>query len=378
MIFMKSKIAVFGNTSFGNGQFITAALTLAGYTVNFCELPELEEKITPIKDQGGIYLEGDTEELLSRKTGLAKPNMITTDIEKAFKDVNIIFMDLPHFEYENRIKAIAPYLEDGQIINFNSYGYWPSLRVNKIIQKANKKNIILTESPAASYIARGKSGNINFIWARKKLPLATFPAEKSKEAFDILNRIFPNYIIAKNVLETNFENINFLAHTGFALPNIGNFDNAEEKGEGVDFYKIANTYHTGLFTEAKDKERINVCKAYNLTYRSLISHINNYYAAPGETIQEAFHNLKLFQGRLISAGIWRKWVKLDIALSHIPFVLLAELAGASVPLHRGIIAINGAVLGIDFWKTGLTLDKLGLEGLTSKEVMHYVTYGEYR
>jgi opine dehydrogenase len=375
---MKPKIAVFGNTSFGNGQFITAALTLADYEVNFCESPELKENIKPIKNQGGIYLNGNPEELLAGKTGLAKPNMITTDVEKAFKNVDIIFMDLPHFEYESRVKAVAPYLQDGQIINFNSYGYWPSLRVNKIIQKADKKNIILTESPAATYIARGKTGNINFVWPRKKLPLATFPAEKRKEAFKTLYSIFPNYIMANNVLETNFENINFLAHTGFALPNIGNFDNAEEKGEKVDFYKIANTYHTGIFTETKDKERIKVCQAYDLSYRSLVSHINNYYAAPGDTVQESFQNLNLFQGRLVPADIWRKWVKMDIALSHVPFVLLAELAGVSVPIHRGIITIIGAVLGIDFWKTGLTLDKLGLEGLTSKEVLRYATYGEIK
>jgi opine dehydrogenase len=375
---MKPKIAVFGNTSYGNGQFITAALTLADYEVNFCELPELKDNIKPIKNQGGIYLNGNPLDLLARKTGLAKPSMITTDVKKAFENVDIIFMDLPHFEYESRFKSVVPYLEDGQIINFNSYGYWPSLRVNKIIQKTNKKNIILTESPAATYIARGKTGNINYIWPRKKLPLATFPAEKSEEAFKTLSSIFPNYIMAKNVLETNFENINFLAHTGFALPNIGNFDNAEEKGEKVDFYRIANTYHTGIFTEAKDEERINVCRAYNITYRSLLSHINNYYAAPGNTIQEAFQNLKLFQGRLYPADIWRKWVKMDIALSHVPFVLLAELVGVSVPIHRAITTINGAVLGIDFWKTGLTLDKLGLKDLTSKEVLHYVTYGDIK
>ena len=71
---MKLKIAVFGNTSFGNGQFVTAVLTLAGYTVNFCELPELEEAIMPIKNQGGIYLGGNPKELTSGKTGLPLPS----------------------------------------------------------------------------------------------------------------------------------------------------------------------------------------------------------------------------------------------------------------------------------------------------------------
>lgn len=60
----------------------------------------------------------------------------------------------------------------------------------------------------------------------------------------------------------------------------------------------------------------------------------------------------------------------------VPFVSLADLACISTPITRAIIEIFGAVFKTDFWKTGLTLNKLGLAGLTTKGVIRYVTEGE--
>lgn len=54
---------------------------------------------------------------------------------------------------------------------------------------------------------------------------------------------------------------------------------------------------------------------------------------------------------------------------------LAEIAGISTPLARALVNIMGAVLQTDFWKTGLTLHKIGIKGLTVEEATKYVTKG---
>jgi opine dehydrogenase len=374
---LKVKITVFGADSYG--QTMAADLTLAGFKVNLLELPEYQQAIAPVQKLGGIHLSGETQALISGKTGFAKPNMITTDVEEALKDVKVIFVTVPVTDYEDRFKAIAPYLEDGQIVNFNTYGYWPSLRVANILEQMGKENVILTESPAPTYSARGKDGHVTSVWIRRKLPLAAFPAKKRKEAIDALKAIYPNFESAKNVLQINFENMNLLAHPGIAICNIGYFDRAEEKGETVDFYSTGNTVHAGILSEAQDRERIEVCQAYGVPYTSLREHIIRYYASSGKTVQEAIKNAKMYQGiPPLPANIWDQWLSTDLPLSHVPFVILAELAGISTPIHRAIIEIVGAVLETDFWETGLTLDKLGMEGLTIEEVIRYVTEGEIK
>ena len=110
---LKPKITVFGTGS--DAQVMAADLTLAGYQVNLLGLPEQKQSLEEI-EKLGINLSG--QETVSGKSGLAKPNMVTTDSEEALKDVKMIFIMMPEDDYEHRIEAIAPYLEDGQILMF--------------------------------------------------------------------------------------------------------------------------------------------------------------------------------------------------------------------------------------------------------------------
>lgn len=372
---MKPKIAVFGNA--GNYGCITAAdLTLAGYEVNLLELPEFQQHIAPIQKLGGIHLAGESQALISGKTGFVQPNMVTTDAKVALEDVDVIFVDVPVLDYEARFKTIAPNLRDGQIVYFNTYGYWASLRIANILRQMGKKNVVLTESPAPIYSVSKKNGQILSTCLRNKLPLGVFPGRKSKETFDVLKPIYPIFEMAKNVLQTNFENINLLVHPGIGILNIGYFDRAEEKDDTVGFYSTGNTTHAGILSEAQDRERIAVCQAYDIPYTSLKQHIIQYYGSSGETVYETIRNCKFYQGiPPLPADIWVQWLKPDLLLAHVPFVLLADLVGISTSIHRAIIEIMGAVLETDFWKTGLSLDKLGLGGLTPEEIIKYVTEG---
>lgn len=60
---------------------------------------------------------------------------------------------------------------------------------------------------------------------------------------------------------------------------------------------------------------------------------------------------------------------------EVRFVALAELAGVAAPLHRAMIAIAEALLGADFWASGLTLRRLGVSGFNASEITRYVEEG---
>jgi opine dehydrogenase len=303
--------------------------------------------------------------------------MVTVEVEEALKDVDVVFCDLPVFELEKRFEAIAPYLQDEQIVYFNTYGYWAALRAANILKESGNENVILTDSPVPIYSARGKDGHLTPSWRRRRIPLGAFPANSGRKAIDVIKSIYPNFEMAKNVLQTNFENLNMLIHAGMGITNIGYFDRAEAKGETVGFYSTGNTLHAGILTEAQDRERIPVCRAYDVPYTSVREHIIRYYASHGETVQDVVKNCEMYQ-RIppLPSDIWIQWLKPDVPLAHVPFVSIAELAGTSVPIHTAIVTIVGSVLETDFWETGLTLEKLGIAGLTPQEVIKYVTEGE--
>jgi hypothetical protein len=46
-----------------------------------------------------------------------------------------------------------------------------------------------------------------------------------------------------------------------------------------------------------------------------------------------------------------------------------------MPIYRGFVSIFGALMETDFWKTGLTLERLGLAGRSVEEIIRYVEEG---
>ena len=374
---MKPRIAVFGNQHLNLGHAIAADLALSGYEVNVFDLPEFEETVAPIKKEGGIHVTGDKANLVSKKNGFARFNLITTDPGEALKDVDVLFVDVPADEFEKRVKPIATCIKDGAILHFNYYGYWPSLRLSSVFKEAGKSNIAITECPSTLYYARGKGGHLDFQVMKKRVSLSVFPGKRSREVFHVMHGLYPNFDLAENILQTNFENQNMLWHPAIALLNVGHFDRAGKRGDStVHFYNTGITKHTGVLSEAQDREREGVCNAYGVPYTPMTDLIRQYVNGQGKSMEEVQLNANFLKARpAYPVREWEKWTKWDMPMALVPFVQLAELAGLSVPIHRGFVDIFGAILGENFFKNGLTLERLGLGGLSKEEVLAYISEG---
>ena len=366
---MSHKITVFGSGL--DAQTMVADLTLADFEVNMLTLPEQDTAIENcIKKNGGLYVEGDN--TVSGKSGLATPNMVTVSAKVAIKDADVVIFCQPSSDYEGRMKYIAPYIEDEQIINFNTYGYWPSLRVSKYV----KKNATLTESPAPIYWPAGKIGHLKPLFIRNHVPVAAFPSNRNEEAINVLKDVFPQFEMAKNVIQTNLENINLMVHPPIALLNIGWFDRCDEKGEKIGFYETGNTVHTGLLMELLDEERREICKAFDVRALPIDDFVKQLYGSKGDNMYQVIQNCEPYQNwEKIPANSWIHMCQVDVPQAIVPAAQLADIASVQVPLTKSIIALTGGLLKTDFWNSGLTLKKLGLGNLTLDEINDYVLKG---
>ena len=75
------------------------------------------------------------------------------------------------------------------------------------------------------------------------------------------------------------------------------------------------------------------------------------------------------------ADAWTRWLSADVPYAHVPMVALGTLAGVSMPVHRAIIAIAGATLGQDYWAEGVSLERLGVAGMSVEDIKRYVVDG---
>src|SRR5690625_621230 len=118
------------------GMAIAADVSMMGFEVNVFEVPEFSSNLDPIKEKQGIQLTGNT---VSKKTGLAKLNVITDNAKEAVDGVDLIMVSVPAPAHENVLKQIIPHLQEGQTVLFNT-GYWSSIRFNHLLEEAGILN----------------------------------------------------------------------------------------------------------------------------------------------------------------------------------------------------------------------------------------------
>ena len=65
----------------------------------------------------------------------------------------------------------------------------------------------------------------------------------------------------------------------------------------------------------------------------------------------------------------------DVPMGLVFFASLGKALGVPTPIAEALINIASAVGQTDYWKTGRTLERLGLGGLSAAELRAYVEHG---
>jgi opine dehydrogenase len=363
------RIAVIGWSPLAIGPALEADLALAGHEVHFAAWPGDEARVEELRRGGGLKVVGGTGETISGGSGRAPVASLGDDIAAAVRGAEVVMVDCNPPELEARMPALIPHLEAGQVVHVNSHGYFPVLRLLPLLQAAGKAGVLVTESTSPIVAAGVSDGVVTPHVLRRQVDTATFPGVAIDDAMPRLRAIYRGFNPASSVLQTSLESMNLMGHAGLALLNVGAFDRAEAEGRGFSFYTRGNTRSAGILTEAFGAERNAVCRAYGVRENTARERLILLYDSHGETHQEAVANCAFLQdlGEL-PAGVWRRWLAIDVPLAIVPTVRLGDAAGVGTPILRGLADIFGALLGFDPWAEGLSLRDLGLDGLSPAQV----------
>ena len=373
---MTLSIAVVGNSMRNIGAPMAADLALGGHDVRLSLWSDQSDLLEAVRSTGGISMTAPATPTLSGREGLGELRVLTDDPAEAVTGADLVILDVEPMALEERAADVIPHLENGQVLYVNNHGYWAALRLAPALRQADKAGVTVIEGNAPSIGAKRNGAEVMSYYVRREVPVAAFPANRTADAERFLPVIMQAPDLRRDVIETNFENLNMLVHPGMAILNVGYFDRAEAAGDPISFYGTGNTVHTGRLTEALDAERTAACDAFGVRYRSLLDHIRGIYGGGGDSVHDAVKQSPVYnRAGDMRATIWQTWMEGDLALSHVPFVELAESAGVSAPLRRGLVDIIDALLGNNSWRDGLNLERLGLAGLSVEEIRAYVETG---
>jgi len=356
------KVAVLGA---GNGGCAASAiLTLKGYEVRMHS--RSEERLALLR--GGISLRG-------AYGGVVKPDLITTDLSAAISGADLVMIVVPAVAHDGYARVLAPILKPNQLIYLNPGHTGGALHFATLLHEAGGPTLPLCESVTLTYICRMEGeGAVGVYQETTNLRFAALPATLTRELVELLHPLFPNLRPAANVLETGFMNINALIHPSGMLMNAGWIEFTE--GDFL-FYKESITPAVASVIEEVDTERLAICERLGLQVPAFI----DYFYEAGLTTESARDSRSVYRAMRESGpnqtiksppSLDHRYVQEDVGYGLLPMSEFGRLAGVQTPVMDSLITLASVVLDTDYRKEGLTLFRMGLEGVSLKKLPSFI------
>jgi opine dehydrogenase len=357
------KVAVLGA---GHGGCAAAAvLTLRGYEIRMHS--RSEERLAPLRD--GITVQGEYE-------GVAKPALMTTDLADAVSGADLVMLAVPSVAHEGYARALAPILEENQVVYLNPGHTGGGLHFAAELRASGGPSVALCESVTLTYICRmeGKA-TVGVYRETTNLRFAALPGGSSEELAERLRPLFPNLLPASNVLETGFMNINAVIHPPGMVMNAGWI---EFTGGDILFYKESITPSVARVIEAVDAERLAVAGKLGLKLPPFI----DYFCEAGLTTEAARQSGSVYQAMQESGpnktiksppSLDHRYVHEDIGYGLTPMSEFGRLVGIPTPAMDSMVTLASIAQNKDYRREGLTLGRMGVEGLSPEALLASVS-----
>jgi len=363
-----SKDLVFAILGAGNGgKAMAAHLALRGFTVNLYNRRDGRHYVdlTKIKAQGGIELEGVVE-------GFGTLNIVSPDIGKVIKDVDVIMVVTWAQNHPDVARACAPYLQDGQIILLNPGRTGGVLAFKRALNERDcKAKIKLAEAQTLIFAARSTSvTRSRILGVKKQVPIAALPSSDTDYVLERVKQAYDQFVPARNVLETGLNNMGAIIHPSITLLNSGRIEST--KGD-FEFYFEGATPSVCNIMEAIDAERLRVAHAFGVEAMSTKDWLNFAYNVQGYNVYEALRKNEAYRGIKSTPTLEHRYIFEDVPTGLVPIASIGEMLGIMCPSLKMLISLASTMLGIDFWSQGRTVERLGLRGMTVEEIIEFVS-----
>ncbi len=349
---------------------MAADLTRRGYPVILCDLPQFEAVLEPIRERGGLELQGVLGE------GFAPLAHVTSDVGEALTAADIILIVVPAYAQAVFAEACCTHLRPGQIVVLNPGSTGGALEFAQVLRSRGADDgVIVAETLSLPYACRKDNPTrVNVSGVKTNLPIAAYPAQRTAELLRCLEGVYHSGLApAANVLETSLNSLNAIAHPVAMLLNTGWI---EHTGGKFSFYGEGVTPSVAHAMEAVDRERMAVASALGLEPISLVQWDQRLYGLKGDTLYELIHNSWVHGKSQAPESLQSRYLTEDMPYGLVPIASIGAALGVPTPTINLFIDLACLLLGTDLRASGRTAEKLGLAGLSSEQMQAFVRDGE--
>ena len=334
-----------------------------GFRVSLYDVDE--ERIKGIRRRGGVEARGELRGFQELKAYMELP--------EALRDVDFAVAVVPRYAHQTLAEALAPHLRGRPIILLpeSTFG---ALHLAKTLREKGEHGSPVGGTPTLPYAARLiEPGVVDVYLIVKTLLFAAFPASRTDELMELLEGVYPQVVRAESVLETSLNNGNPVTHPAPALLNAARI----EAGEDFLFYREGITPSIAGINQRVDEERLSLCRALGLREIGVIDRLRmlGYIDFETDNLYEAYVGSRPFSRIKAPKTLRHRYITEDIPYGLVSYASLGDLLDVETPTMDTLINLASLLMDVDYWAEGITMRRLGLEGLTGEELKEFVEVG---
>lgn len=275
---------------------------------------------------------------------------ISCNMEEVIKDAYLIMVTTPAQYHPVIARAMAPYLEDGQMVILNPGRTFGNHAFDQVLRRFNcQAEIILAETDSFAFTCRSESpGNVMIYSMKNQIFVGAHRQELTEMVADRLQNYLPNVQAAPSPYYCDFQNMGMVFHP---LPFLLNFAKIERR-EPFLFYMDGITPHGARMMEKLDTERRFVAAALGIQVMSAGRWLREAYGATGCSLYEKIQNNKIYRPIYAPMELSSRYIFEDISTGCVPISCVAEILDIKTPVINGVIDWASMVYGRDFRKFG--------------------------
>jgi opine dehydrogenase len=331
------------------------------------------ERIEAIQQRGGIDLAAPEAAQISGGTG--SPDLVTDNVGEALDGADVVMVVVPATAHADIARRCAPHLRDGQIVMLNPGRTGGVLEFRRVLAEEDcGAEVTLAEAETFVFASRITGpAQARIFTVKGSVGVAALPVHKTGDVLERVRPAYPQFVPADNVLQTGLGNVAVMFHPAVMIVNAARI----EAGHGdFEYYHEGITPSVAEYLETVDDERRAIADVLGIRVFPVHKWLYISYDAAGRNLYEAVHANPGYKGIMAPTSLQHRYLLEDVPTSLVPMVSIGEQYGVDMSLMRSLVTVACKLMGHDFWAEGRTVQTLGIDGLTVRQVRQLVLAGD--
>jgi len=371
-------------------QTFAADFALAGYKVRLYELPEFAlETLGEVLKTHEIELGGKQHNFKwFRRSGLAKVDVVTTDISEAIKGTGLIIVSVPSNGHKPLFEKMLPCLEDDQVISIFPDNFGSLVLREMMREKGCDVDVVIGGWSSMPYgVRKTEPGKVDCILRIHRLVCDALPSTDGDKFFEALKDIPAlegTSVLGRGdtVIGIGLSNPNPVVHTPGSILSVGPMEVSQMEETTLNIPKGKFSMYKHGMSPAVSRVQFafyqDMCKIASAMGIKIVEYSEEQFFSKGSVMGVEYigpFSDVIFPPIIGPDSTEHRYFTEDISVGSVVYYQLAKKFRVDVPIIELIIRLGSLICKRDFLKEGRSLGEMGIEDWTKEQIIGYIRRG---